>query len=171
MLGNWLKRKMQLKTVQVSKEDIERFISFLKGVPDEDMAGVLIYATAIRLKFHKLGIIPEDLFDYPNLNPSKPFGPVLLSLGDTIRGFQRNGQEPDAFALMVWLHSLRAYFVPEIRHLGQEMWSELQRGFPHLIDGWQVTRLIIKDPLPPSVITEADFIPPMLEPFRNNERH
>ena len=166
MLVNWLKRRIQLKAVQASREDIERFIDFLKGVPDKEVAGIVIYATAIRLKFHQQGIMPEDLFDWPNLNPSKPLEIVLPSLGAIARGFQQNGQTGDACALMVWLHSLRAYVMPEIRHLGQAMWSELQRGFPHTIGSWEAIRLVTKDPLPPSVIADATFVPPMLEPFR-----
>ena len=86
-----------------------------------------------------------------------------LRLVSLIKQFQKMGQPSDALGVWVWLHSVRALNVPEIRIFGRQMWKELVRGFPFALQALQQMR-DTGAILPNGIEWELSFIPHGLEP-------
>ena len=59
---------------------------------------------------------------------------VAWQLNRTIAKFQKEGAPHMAVGLMVWLHTIRAATTPEIRLMARQMWGELSRGFPYVLE-------------------------------------
>ena len=120
---SWLKRKVELRAIQAAEEDIERFLKGLRGSDLEEIAMVAAVATHWRNVFAAQGI---DLLHPVEAERKKPA--LLMLLNRTIREVQK---VHPAFAagLMVWLHTVRAANMPEIRAQGRDVWSELYRSF------------------------------------------
>lgn len=137
MIGNWLKRKAQLKENKLAEEDIMRVISILKGMSNYEMGSLAATATMLRIQLRKNGIVPDKLFDISEPEKSFEFGQALTALGELIKKYQSSGEEGISAGIMVWHQSLRAIGMPEIRYLGKMMWKEIKRGFPHAEFHWE----------------------------------
>lgn len=121
-----MKRKAQLAIVKSSTEDIERFISILKGTDARQMCLVVAMATQYRNALAKEGV---DLLQ-PMKAEEKDMM-ITLKIGQFIKAAQKR-DPAHATGWMVWLHTLRAADILEIRYQGRLMWRELGRGFPHV---------------------------------------
>lgn len=120
---NWLKRKAQLAIIRSAEEDIDRFIASLRGADVEDLRMIVAVATHWRHVFSADGI---DLLDPVTAEKNKPT--LLMTLNRLIREVQK--EKPEfAVGLMVWLHTVRAANMPELRYKGRIMWGELSQGF------------------------------------------
>jgi hypothetical protein len=120
---DWLKRKVQIKAVQAAEEDIERFLKGLRGSRIEELAMITAVATHWRIVFATQDI---DLLDPVEAERKKPV--LLMQINLLIKEVQR--EKPSmAAGLMVWLHTVRAANMPEIRAQGREMWTELAKSF------------------------------------------
>lgn len=166
MLG-WVKKKVMNASTNAMKNDITRFIEGLKGASSEEIGGMLVIATALRMNLIAAGTIPLAALNLniprdPDLEMECSMSPIRLV--KHIKEFQSKGHPSDALGGMIWLHSVRALMVPEIRLYGRAMWKELSRGFPYSDDAIEQIYTMIGKPLPPKIHDEIMFIPVGLEP-------
>jgi hypothetical protein len=134
----WLKRRIQMAVVNSFDQDIDRFISGLKGAGDSEVGAIVACAT------HWRNVLEAQFgwdLDHPDLVVAAQDIGAAMKLNRMIREVQQS--EPAmAVGLMVWLHSVRASQTPEIRLRGREMWAELERGIPHAYDGAEGFRIV-----------------------------
>lgn len=126
MLGGWLKRRIQVETYKSQKIDIERYIDGLRGMTDDEAGAALALATVVRLQLEDIGLMPR--VTWSEHAPASEIAVIPLKIGSLIRECQKHNKNPQAAALMVWLHSTRTILQPDLRVYGQQMWRELRRG-------------------------------------------
>jgi hypothetical protein len=163
MIGNWLKRKVQIASVRAAREDLDRFNASLRGATDREIGMVMAIATIIRLRLTTSGRLPRNAFALPT--PGDGSAQLQLYLSGMVREFQKIGQPSDAAGAMVWLHSMRALGFPEVRELGRDMWKELQRGFPYVSDALSDIEALTGNQLAAGADTACTFVPEDLAPF------
>lgn len=149
------------------KNDIVRFVASLKGIDDEEISTILVVANILRLNLTEMGKIPPAAMDFsiPRVGDlSLKCDMCPITLVSAIKQFQGMNQPSDALGVMIWLHSVRALNVPELRIIGREMWEELSRGFPYVDDALEHVRALISKPMPSNIGVEIRFIPRGLEP-------
>ncbi len=163
---DWVKRSFQLYAARHAKVDMRRQIDVYAGMDDSEVAFLLVGATYCRLELERRGVLPRQCLDV-----SLPRGPeVHLAQGGLrrlIRLAQRESRHVAAACLMVWLHSVRALNLPEIRMLGREMWQELARGFPGIESAHALWEEEVFDAVDPAHLPSWDefrFVPVGLEP-------
>lgn len=163
----WVKKRAMEASADAMKNDIERFTAGLSGADDEELSTMLVIANIVRLRLIESGRIPPAALDFgiprdDALALQCDMCPVaLVSL---IKQFQKMGQPSDATGAMIWLHSVRALNVPEIRAHGREMWRQLERGFPYVEDALMGIQELVGERLPHNIGDELTFIPHGLEP-------
>jgi len=162
MIKNWLKRKVQIASANAAQEDLERFIASLRGASDEELGILIATATIIRVRLTQSGSLPVYALALPT--PGEGTVRIQLHLANVVREFQKMGQPSDAAGAMIWLHSMRALAFPEVRHLGRQMWKELQRGFQNAPDALNDIAAITGKALPGEAWDSYDFIPQDLSP-------
>lgn len=163
----WLKKRIEDASTDSMKNDILRFNASLKGADAQEIATILVVANILRLNLTASGRIPPAALDFTiprddDLAMKCDMCPIALT--GFIKEFQSMKQPTDALGVMVWLHSVRALNVPEIRIHGREMWSELSRGFPYVADTLESVRALSGKPLPMGIENEVTFLPRGLEP-------
>ena len=126
----WLKRKVQISSLNAIEEDLDRFLLGLKGSDSSELGLIVAVASHWR---NRLETEFGWNLDYPDtVEAQDPTAP--LKLVKMIRQNQMGRNDPMnlmAAGLMVWIHTLRASARPELRLKGREMWGELCRGIPH----------------------------------------
>jgi hypothetical protein len=161
-LFNWLKKKIENASTDAMANDLERFIRMLKGADDSAIALLLVVANKFRLELIEMGEIPEaalDLRIYRDEQTQMECDTCTIKLIRRIGQFQQLNEPANATGLMLWVHSIRALNVPEIRFLGKEMWREIDRGFPYIEEEIENWNAISGENLPESFAAEARFIP------------
>lgn len=113
------------------EQELHAFAEQLQSVNGDELGLVVAMATHLR---HNLERESGVSLLFPVVaSAQKPDLTVVLNR--LIRDFQRQGGQPLAAGVMVWLHTLRAMSVvasPKLRNLGRKMWDELERGFDHV---------------------------------------
>lgn len=128
MIKSWLNKKFREAAYKAALNDIEKFILTLRAQSDEEIACTLQLATQVRLSMHRNGHISQDVFDMRT--SSQEHGDAQMMLNRMINTLQAKSDYELALGNMVWLHSIRSQYYPELRIKGQEMWRELKRGLP-----------------------------------------
>ena len=116
----WFKKRVLEASNDAMKNDIERFIASLKGADDEEISTMLVVANILRLNLTKMGKIPPAALDLSiprNNDLAIKCDMCPMTLTSAIKQFQKINQPSDALGVIVWLHSVRALNVPEIRVL------------------------------------------------------
>jgi len=144
------------------KNEINEYITALRGADDEEVGLVLL--AAIDYRNHYLYRTDIDLFD-PALALSANPG-LTIQFSKEIENCQAENNNIEAVPLLVWAHSLRAIQNPQIRALGREMWGELQRGQQHALKKSEDFELVIgRRP----DLTGLDGVPEGLSPRKSNQ--
>ena len=117
MLG-WLKKKFLATQLQESE-------SFLRSLRGADQ-GVIDMVSAAQMTWAAFYADPNrsknlyEMESWINADLTFPVG-----LGSSIRDLQKQKATSSVPGLMVWLHSARALFEPELRLGGRQIWAEL----------------------------------------------
>jgi hypothetical protein len=157
----WFGRRVQRKGIARARGDIEEFISILKEQPDEMVGTFVALAAVMRITLEKGGSLPYGILESEVYERTGKAPKAAVHLRRLIARFQKGGQAHIAAPVMVWLHSLTTIFIPEITCLGQEMWVELRRGFPHAphaLDNLKILDIEIPD----ETRGQLEFVPPIL---------
>src|SRR5690606_22516782 len=118
VLGRWFKRRIQLAAVRGGTEDLERFVTSLRGQSDDELGALVGLATLLRIQLRNMHIVPEESLDIGTPLSAEEQSEIQLKIGNLVRDFQKSGNPIDAAGAMVWLHTLRAFRFPELRVLG-----------------------------------------------------
>ena len=59
---------------------------------------------------------------------------ICWRLAREVQDLQAKKEFTSAAAIIIWLHSLRTMSDLKLRPLGRELWRELARGFPYVLD-------------------------------------
>jgi hypothetical protein len=123
---NWLKPKAPSKTIQDAEEGVDQFLERLRA---SDVDGVAVIAAAATHWRHVFADEGLDLLKPVEASLKLPNLVILLerSIKET------RATHPElASGLAVWLHTVRAASVPEIRVRVREMWRQLAGSFDHV---------------------------------------
>jgi hypothetical protein len=123
----WLSRSVNKWASDKQFEELASFIANLRAMDGPEIGYVLAIATHIRHGMEGDGHNVMDPIVYTSQNPS-----FALYLSRMIIEAQKQGRNPEAAALMIWLHTMRAGIRIELRSLARELWSQLERGFPYV---------------------------------------
>lgn len=121
----WLAHRLNKWASDKQHEELTSFIANLRAMDGAEIGYVLAVATHIRRGMEGDGHNVMDPIVYTSQNPT-----FVLFLSRMIIEAQKQGRNPEAAALMIWLHTMRAGIRIELRSLGRELWSQLERGFP-----------------------------------------
>ncbi|MCR9128116.1 MAG: hypothetical protein NXI12_01195 [Alphaproteobacteria bacterium] len=117
MIENWARGQQ--------RKDIQNWVDSLRGSDGHELGFVVAQASEYRHVLLESGINLLRPSIEAELDPN-----LTGRLSRQIVDLQKQGRQVAAPGLMVWVHSLRAVQVAEIRYLGREMWGHLSRGFP-----------------------------------------
>lgn len=123
----WLSNKVASWSVNTQRKELDAFVHNLKGMDGEELGFAIAMATDMR---HSLrAAVGWDLLDPVAVEREDAY--AAMTVNKLIRQYQGEGKQISAASAMVWLHTLRAANILELRVSGREMWRQLQRGFPH----------------------------------------
>ena len=125
----WVRNKINSWSSSKQIAEMSNFVAMLRGMDGAELGYVVAIATHMRHALESKGHDVMDPIVYTSKNPMFP-----LFLSRTIEEAQRQGRTQDAAALMVWAHTHRAGVRLELRTLAREMWRQLQRGFPYVVE-------------------------------------
>jgi hypothetical protein len=157
MLSIWFRRRDQLAPVDGVREDLERFVDSLRGMSDDEVGAVVAFAAIARVALRRAGVFPDELLQ---ITSAKKQANAQLAVARVVRRYRAERRFAEATGVMVWLHTLRALSTPQVRHLGREMWRQLQRGPLQALVVLQDMRV----PLLSDVTMECSRIPHDLHP-------
>ena len=124
----WFKTKIDSWVGKKFDEEINGFVQSLRGMDAAELGYVVALATHLRHMMQSSGHQVMTPIIYANENSG-----FIYSISTAIKEAQKQGQFQKAAGLMVWHHTLRASIRPEIRLTARDMWSQLSRGFPHVL--------------------------------------
>jgi hypothetical protein len=135
MVFNWLRRKVQVASVESARQDLRRYLDFLAGADPEEIAMIVVAAELERRNLftasfrgdHTAGLIESAITD-ESIGEFTAEAPYLATR--RLQVHQREGNPTWAAGMTVWVHTLRVYRWPELRLMGRAMWKELMRGHP-----------------------------------------
>jgi len=118
VIKGWFQKKM----IRVQKEEIENFLLGLKG-GNSGVVDLVVASTVYWEKIYKnKGLYLYEVAGWHFQHPM-----MALELNRSIKENQKAGNRSAATGLMVWLHTVRACEVPEIKYYAREMWKKLMR--------------------------------------------
>ena len=165
MIRRWIAQRIQRAAVRSGTEDLERFVTSLRGQSDEELGMLVATATVLRINFRAAGYLPDNAIGVGMPLDEEEFSLVQLKYSRLVHSFQKEKMFADAAGGMVWLHTLRAFAYPELRLLGRMMWKELERGFSYALIMFDDIEELKGISLPQEARYSYEFIPPGLEPF------
>ena len=103
---------------------------------DCQMGQFLAEAITIRIDLETEGFLPTTILDDGSISPHfHDLTYYWRQLKNGIKQLRKRGKSPSifiqVFALEVWFYSLQTLLKPELKEMGQQMWTELKRGMPH----------------------------------------
>lgn len=158
MLGliRWFKDRSRYWAVDRYRREAVSFLGHVRRLSDNDIGFVLAIAAHQRNKLKEEG---TDLFSLAELAAARPM--YHHDLAKAVGALSRAKRAHDALGMHVWVHSLRAAAMPELREIGLDLWRELRRGVPHLAE----QRAYFKEQTGFELdITRGGEVPPDLRP-------
>lgn len=138
----WLLNKFNQWAGRKEKDELQQFLDMLKAMDGSELGLVVAGATHMRHALFSAGHNVMDPIVYTAQNPA-----FLIFLSNLIRECQKSGRKQDAASLIVWLHTMRGAIRLELRGLAREMWAQLSRGFPHVVDAAPAMKALDGKPL------------------------
>ncbi len=163
-MKDWFFGKIQTRALHVGAREVEKFVGGFKAMGDRDIGAIVAIATVIRINLETHGVIAEGVFTDGSLPSTETLGVYQLEINKLARQFRRMGLASDSAGAMVWSYTLRCLNVPELRPLGNELWTELKRGFPHVEDALKEGEAEKGESFPERVWAEWSMIPAGLDP-------
>jgi hypothetical protein len=159
----WLKRSLELTAIKSNRKDLERFIASLRSQPENEIAALVAVATSFRLRLREAGHLPDEVLQ---INSANEYEQTIVRhrVSRMVRTFHTSSEYLDAAGAMVWLHTLRALTIPELRPLGMGMWQQLERGFQQTADALAEIESATHRAAPQGTLLACAFIPEDLNP-------
>ena len=163
-MKDWIFGKIQTRALHVGAREVEKFVGGFKAMGNRDIGVILAVATVIRINLETHGVIAEGVFTDGPLPSTETLGKYQLEINKLARQFRKMGLDSDSAGAMVWSYTLRCLNVPELRPLGNDLWAELKRGFPHVEGALKEGEAEKGKPFPEWVWAEWGMIPAGLDP-------
>jgi hypothetical protein len=167
MFSGWLRQKITRRTVRSEREDLEMFVASLRAQSEGDIAVVVAVAAAIRMRLREAGHLPDEVLRAAS-TPDFEQATVQRRISRLVREFHSRSEYVDAAGAMVWLHTLRALMVPELREPGRRMWEQLARGAARTPEALATLEAATHRASPAGTLTACSFIP---EDFAPGNEH
>jgi hypothetical protein len=126
----WLANKVLKWTVQKQGAELREFVQKVSAADSSELGLPMLMATVYR---H----IVRRQYGFDLLRPAEVLAAdhlICWRLAREVQGLQSKKDFLSATPVIIWLHSLRAMSDLQLRPLGRELWRELRRGFPHVLD-------------------------------------
>ena len=113
--------------IRSGRKELEKLLNGLKGANDREIAMTLAITHMHRVNMQDSGL---SILEILNGMPISTHDNVQICtvLRQMILDCQSVQRQDLAVGLMVWLHSIRAADMIEMRYLARQMWQELSRG-------------------------------------------
>jgi hypothetical protein len=155
---NWLRRRVRRAVVKAAREDLETFVETLRGYSGQELGMLVAIAAALRISLRDAGELPDELLQV-TADPRQPA--IQQAMANLVLSFRTPAQ---AVGAIVWLHTLRALSIPELRYLGRQMWQQLQRGQSLAPVALQELQAISDSPPPAGALAACSYVPTDLDP-------
>jgi hypothetical protein len=126
----WLQKKAHSSFVGVQEREMRAWINNLAALDSSEVAGILVMAMHFRNTLLGNGG-PDLLFPFVAIK-NDPM--IAIKLNKQLQELQNENLFSVASGAIVWLFTIRAAFEPELRDLGRQLWTQLERGFPSAND-------------------------------------
>jgi len=90
MLGNWMKRKIEIIADKNAKEDLERFVLSLQGQSAQEIGLLVAIATVLRSRLEADGKLPESVLGVGMPAPEREQADIQLHFSNLVRAFRAN---------------------------------------------------------------------------------
>ena len=166
----WLSKKMVEAGDRVAERDTQSFVEHLHQISDFQAANTLFLATVHRLKLEDSGLVRRALLmpqqsDLENMEQYLERSDAEGLIMKTINGLKAHGQAADASALRIWLVTMWSYRLPQLRPTVGSMWERLNRSLVESELALDVSRKMLRDPLPQNIEEEVGLVPPIFSSF------
>lgn len=126
---SWLKSKVQAGLVGIQEREMSDWIRKLQAQDGEEVAAIV--AMAMHYRNSMLFDLKIDLmYPFVAIQNERMLG---VRLNQHLQEVQREKMFSLASGIIVWLFTIRAAQEPGLRLLGRELWRQLARGFPHVV--------------------------------------
>lgn len=125
-----LKRLLRSATLSSARRDFDQYLMALDGASTRELGSMVLVAQEARLWAERQGI-GASVFLTPFSVPPSEVANAQAALLQARAMASTQGADTLGAGLAVWLYSLRAVALPELRIHGRRMWGILARGFPH----------------------------------------
>ncbi|WP_338799531.1 hypothetical protein V9K81_08710 [Pseudomonas monteilii] len=115
--------------VRIQKREMKAFTDALSSMDGKEIGFLLAIATHQRNHWEDQGVLLMDPLVYYPADPT-----IVLRLQGVLKEYQKSKQMTDASGAMVWIHTMRVGGQHELRPYAREMWRQLGRGFPHVLE-------------------------------------
>jgi hypothetical protein len=168
MLSSWLKDRVALRAVRSGRQELERFVASLRAQSESEIALILAVAAGIRVRLREAGHLPDEVL---RVAPAQDYeqATVQRRIARLVQGFQSKSEYIDAAGAMVWLHTLRALTLPELRDPGRQMWEQLARGMQYAPQALAKIEAATHHTSPPGTLLACTFIPEDLTSVPNSK--
>lgn len=152
LAGQSIEGKVVEKSIAVARMNLNEYLRILKSSNDEEVGLALSLATSYAYHFKiERGI---DLY-HPASALSRDPG-LPLEFSNLANRSKAVGEMHVSATLLVWVHTLRAFTMPQLRPQIIQMWSELRRGVNHV----ESYRLLVEQTTNKSAnFTNVELIP------------
>lgn len=159
---HYLRGELHGQAAKTAEKEILRYIKLLKKMNTDEIAMLVAVSTIVRLNMEDQRLFPSA--NFPDLFKKSIDLELQKTLNKLAKSLKKSKKKMDAAAVMVWLHSVRALNMPEVRDLGIEMWALLQSGFPRVPNALKELDKVVTKKIPDRVRGEYRFVPFGLEP-------
>jgi len=113
-------------------KELGETINTLSEIGTENVASILIYAVWLRAMLEiegNLSILREDNGD---ISPELHSYPIMESeIQKWISLFKKRKYSAKSFAFLIWVHTLRSFYRPELSNQVKHMWDILMKTKPY----------------------------------------
>jgi hypothetical protein len=120
---------------EVAADELNQFLERLRGIEERNLGFVARQVAHVAFQCHRNGICLHEPEKALKTAPS-----ILWTLEEQVIQLKKRGRQVEVPGTMVWVHTLRAVNIPEIRGLAVEMWTYIERSFNYALDPHLITK-------------------------------
>jgi hypothetical protein len=130
VIMGWLAQKVMKWSIQKQENELKEFLQKVSAADSSELGLPVLMATVYRHIFRRqtgLDLLrPAEVLVADHL--------ICWRLSREVERLQSKKEFISATPVIIWVHSLRAMGELQLRPLGRELWRELKRGFPYVLD-------------------------------------
>jgi len=131
---SWSKAKKHQVVIDSATNEIEMFIRSIKGSSSREKGALLFAAQKLRTELESSGCFQQEILNNPYSIDALS---INLELRKTLTEYANNAMNSGDIltynCLILWIFTLRAIAIPEIRLQGRELWEILSKNINEAI--------------------------------------